>query len=143
MADPVTILCSILTIADASKKILDVCTEYVAHASDAPKELQRVIEDVHALNGTMKRLDRLAKSARRTERNADQFDQWELPLNRIKKCSEDLVKLISQQDMKIGVFHELRFRSRWSHHWRGIDSLLRETGRLQSDLNLATSVYGA
>ena len=67
MADPLTVLCSILTITDASKKTLDVCTEYVAHARNAPKELQTLIEDVHALNGTMKRLDKLAKSAKRTE----------------------------------------------------------------------------
>ncbi len=143
MADPVTILCSILTIADASKKVLDVCTKYVTHAKNAPKELQTVIEDVHALNGTMKRLDKLAKSARRTRDNADQFDQWDLPLTRIKQHAQDLVQLISQQDMKIGLFHELRFRARWSHHWLVADSLLRNIRLEKNDLQLATNVHGA
>ena len=113
MADPVTILCSILTIVDSSKKVLDVCTEYVAHARNAPKELQILIEDVHALNGSMERLDRLAKSAKRTTENAKQFDAWELPLSRITKYAQDLVQLISKQDMKIGRLHELRFRAFW------------------------------
>ena len=143
MADPLTILCSILTIVDSSKKVLDVCTDYVAHARNAPKELQTVIEDVHALNGTMRRLDSLAKSARRTERNAYQFDQWELPLTRIQKHSEDLVKLISQQDTKIGLLHELRFRARWQQHWQIADSLLREIRREKGELQLVTSVHGA
>lgn len=71
MADPVSILCSILTIADASKKVLDICAEYVAHARNAPKELQTLVEDVHALTGTMKRLDSLAKPAKRTARYPD------------------------------------------------------------------------
>ena len=143
MADPVTILCSILTIADASKKVLDVCTEYIAHARNAPKEFQRVVEDVHALNGTMKKLDKLAKSARRTRDNADQFDQWEFPLKRIKSDTEELVQIISQQDLKIGVFHELKFRARWPRYWGRIDGVLSDIRRLRSDLKLATSVYGA
>ncbi len=143
MADPVTILCSVLTIADASKKVLDVCTEYVHHARNAPKELQTVIEDVHALNGTMERLDKLAKSARRTNTNAFQFDQWDLPLTRIKQHAQDLVQLISQQDMKIGLFHELRFRARWSRHWLSAANLLRNIRLEKNELQLATNVYGA
>ena len=143
MADPVTILCSILTIADASKKVLDVCSEYVAHARNAPKEFQMIIENVHALNGTMRRLDNLAKSARRTRENADQFDQWEYPLTQIREYAEELVQLISQQDMKIGLLHELRFRARWSHHWRIADSLLRRIRIQKDELQLATSIHGA
>lgn len=143
MADPVTILCSILTIADSSKKILDVCTKYVAHAKNAPKEFQTVIEDVHALNGAMKRLDSLARTAQRTERTTDQFNQWEVPLTRIKKHSEDLVQLISQQDTRIGWLHEFQFRARWQQHWQTADNLLQEIRREKGELQLVTTVHGA
>ena len=147
MADPVTILCSILTISDASKKVLDVCTEYIAHAKNAPKEFQAIIHEVHALNGTMKRLDNLAKSARRTSQNADQFDEWELPLKRLKSYAEELVEFItgltSRQELKIGLFHELRFRTRWSHHWRAANRLLCDIRREKDEFQFAAQVYGA
>ena len=143
MADPLTILCSILTITDASKKTLDVCTEYVAHARNAPKELQTLIEDVHALNGTMKRLDSVAKSAKRTTENAEQFDQWELPLERINECAKDLGQLISEQDMKIGRLHELSFRARWPYHWRIARKLLARIQSEKDRLQLETCIYGA
>lgn len=75
MADPLTILCSILTIADASKSVLKLCIDYVDHAKNAPKELQTVIDDVHALNGTLHSLDTLAKSAHKSDSNSRQFAQ--------------------------------------------------------------------
>ena len=143
MADPLTILCSILTITDASKKILDVCTQYVAHAKNAPKELQRLIEDVHALNGTMNRLDNLAKSAKRTTENADQFDGWELPLVRINEYAKDLGQLISKQDMKIGRLHELNFRARWPYNWRVAGKLLARIRAEKDRLQLETCIHGA
>ena len=143
MADPLTILCSILTITDASKKTLDVCTEYVAHARNAPKELQTLIEDVHALNGTMKRLDNLAKSAKRTTENAGQFDQWELPLMRINQYAQDLGQLISEQDMKIGRLHELRFRARWPQYWRTAENLLARIRSEKDRLQFETCLHGA
>lgn len=140
--DPVTVLCSILTIADASKKVSDVCTYYVAHAKNAPKELQTVIEDIHALNGTMKKLDSLAKSAKRTCDSAWQFDQWELPVTRIEKYAKDLVQLISQLDMRVGFFHELGFRARWARGWRAIESLLTKIRTEKDELRLAESMRG-
>ena len=143
MADPLTILCSILTITDASKKTLDVCTEYVAHARNAPKELQTLIEDVHALNSTMKRLDNFAKSAKRTTENAEQFDKWELPLARIKKYAKDLAQLILEQDMKIGRLHELRFRARWPQNWRIAEKLLAGIELEKARLQFETCIYGA
>ena len=143
MADPLTILCSILTITDASKKTLDVCTEYVAHARYAPKELQTLIEDVHALNGTMKRLDNLAKSAKRTTKTAEQFNRWELPLARINKYAKDLGQLISEQDMKIGRLHELNFRARWPYHWRIAGKLLARIRSEKYGLQFETCMYGA
>ena len=143
MADPLTILCSILTITDASKKTLDVCTEYVAHARNAPKELQTLIEDVYALNGTMKRLDSLAKSAKRTTENAEQFDLWELPLARIKKYAKDLAQLILEQDMKIGILHELKFRARWSHNWRYAENLLTHIRSEKNSLQSVSYIYEA
>ena len=143
MADPLTILCSILTITDASKKTLDVCTQYVAHARNAPKELQTLIEDVRALNGTMKRLDNLAKSAKRTTDNADQFDGWELPLLHINEYAKDLGQLISEQDMKTGRLHELYFRARWPHNWRIAGKLLAQIKSEKDRLHLETCIRGA
>ena len=143
MADPLTILCSILTITDASKKTLDVCTEYVAHARNAPKELQTLIEDVHALNGTMKRLDNLAKSAKRTTENTEQFNQWELPLARIKNYAKTLVQLILEQDMKIGIIHELKFRARWPQNWRFAEILLSRIKSEMNSLQLVTCIHEA
>ena len=80
----------------------------------------------------MKRLDNLAKSAKRTTENAEQFDLWERPLARIKKYAKDLVQLILEQDMKIGILHELKFRARWSHNWRTVENLL---ARIESEMN--------
>ena len=138
MADPVTILCSILTIADASKKVLDVCTEYVHHAKNAPKELHTLIEDVHSLNGVMKWFDNFAKSV--PKGNGDQFEYWELHLKRINKSTQKLVQLISQQDMKVGLFHEMRFRARWPHNWQAANDILREIRVEKADLQFVTSV---
>lgn len=143
MADPVSILCSILTIADASKKVLDVCAEYVAHPRNAPKELQTLIEDVHALTGTMKRLDSLAKSAKITARYPDQFDQWQLPLKRIRDYAKGLDQLISKQDMKVGILHELKFRACWPQNWRVVESLLQKIRVEKNELQLVTNVHGA
>ena len=140
--DPATVLCSILTIADASKKVSDVCSYYVAHAKNAPKELQTVIEDIHALNGTMKKVDSLTKSTKRTFNNGRQFDQWELPLTRIEKYAKELVQLISQLDLRVGFFHELGFRARWARGWRAIESLLGKIRTEKDELRLAASLDG-
>ena len=141
MADPVTILCSILTIADASKKVLDVCTEYVQHARNAPKELHTLIEDVHSLNGVMKRFDNMVKSVPK-DGNYRYFEFWELHLKRINEDTQKLVHLISEQDMKIGLFHEMRFRARWLHNWRAANTLLGNIKAEKAELQLLTSVYG-
>lgn len=141
MADPVTILCSILTIADASKKVLDVCTEYVQHARNAPKELHTLIEDVHALNGVMKWLDNITKSVPKNG-NGRQFEYWELHLKRINEHAQNLVQLISKQDMKIGLFHELKFRALWPHNWQAADNILRIIRAEKADLQFVTSVKG-
>ena len=140
--DPLSILCSILTITDASKKISNVCTYYFAHAKNAPKELQTVIEDVHALNGIMTKLDSLVKSTQRTRGNAGQFDQWELPLARLEEYAKKLEYLISQLDMRVGFFHELGFRARWARGWRAIEILMDQVRVAKGDLQLATSMVG-
>ena len=139
MADPVTILCSILTIADASKKVLDVCTEYVRHARNAPKELHTLIEDVHSLNGVMRWFDSFAKSVPKNG-NGQYFEYWEHHLKRINKNTEQLVQLISQQDMKIGMFHEMKFRARWPHSWQAANDILREIKAEKADLQFVTAV---
>lgn len=140
--DPLSILCSILTITDASKKISNVCTYYVAHAKNAPKELQTVIEDVHALNGTMTKLDSLVKSTKRTQEIAYQFDFWELPLARLEKYAKELEHLVSQLDMRVGFFHELGFRARWARGWRAIEILMEKVRIEKGELHLATSMVG-
>ena len=141
MADPVTILCSILTIADSSKKVLDVCTEYVHHARNAPKELHTLIEDVHALNGVLKWVDNFTKSVPQKE-NEPEFDFWELHLKRINEHAQDLVQLISKLDMKIGLLHEMKFRARWSHNWRGVNTVLGNIKAEKAELQLVTSLHG-
>ena len=141
MADPVTILCSILTIADSSKRVLDVCTEYVHHARNAPKELHTLIEDVHALNGVMKWVDKLTKSAPQ-KRNQDTFDFWELHLKRLDEHTQNLVQLISKLDMKIGLLHEMKFRARWSHDWRAVNTFRGKIMAEKAELQLVTSLYG-
>lgn len=141
--DPLSILCSILTIMDASKKVSNTCTYYFAHAKHAPKELQTVIEDIHALNGTMTKLDGLVKSTRRTQLNEGKFDQWELHLTRIAKYAKELERLVSSLDMEVGFFHELGFRARWARGWQAIKSLLDRIRTEKGDIHLATSVIGA
>lgn len=141
--DPLTILCSILTVVDASKKVSDVCTYYVAHAKNAPKELQTVIEDIHALNGTMMKLDKLVKLAKRIEQTAGQFDQWELPLTRIVRYAIELEQWVSQLDLRVGFFHELGFRARLARAWRPIETLLYKVQVEKGELLLITSMRGA
>ena len=140
--DPLSILCSILTITDASKKISKVCTYYFAHAKNAPKELQTVIEDLHALNGIMTKLDSIAKSTKRTQENASQFDYWELPLTRIAKYAKEVERLVSQLDMEVGFFHELRFRARWAHGWRAIKMLLDDVRTETDEIQMVLSLHG-
>ena len=141
MADPVTILCSILTIADTSMKVLGVCTEYVRHARNAPKELHTLIEDVHALNALMRWVDNFIKSVPQKD-NECEFDFWELHLKRINEHAQNLVRLISKQDMKIGLLHEMRFRARWSHDWRAVSTLLDKIKAEKAELQLVTTLSG-
>jgi len=124
MADPVTLLCSILTVADASKKVSDVCTYYMSHAKNAPKELQTIIDDLSALTKTIKKLDQVAKSVRKNDWAAKQLDEWDVPLRRLQVGLGHLDKLINRQDTRIGGFHEFVFRTRWPSAWREARGLL-------------------
>ena len=96
MGDPISILASALTILDASKKVVDVCTDYVKHAKNAPKELQTIIEDIQDLNGTVKRIE----SVSRVQIGAiisrpDHYDQFRVPLLRLQGYAQDLVDTIT------------------------------------------------
>ena len=142
MADPITILCSILTIAEASKKVLSACTYYVSHAKNAPKELKTVIEDVKALSRTTGELDRVAKSVRRSAVTCTQLDEWDVPLKRLENYVRDLLKVIDRQDMQIGVFHELAFRARWPSTWKEVRELLASIMREKQNIHLETTIYG-
>ncbi len=142
MADPVTLLCSILTIADASKKVSDICTYYISDARNAPKELQTIVDDVSALTKTIKKLDQVAKSAKKTDATAKKFTEWNIPLKRLDGYTENLNNLINRQDMKIGLFHEFVFRTRWPSAWREAQLCLEGILREKSNLHLETTIYG-
>lgn len=142
MADPVTILCSILTIADASKKVSDICTNYISHAKNAPKELQTIIHDLSALTETIRKLDRIAKSVRKNDATRTRPPEWDVPLNRLNGYTENLNNLINSQDLSIGLFHELTFRTRWPLAWRGIREILKGISREKQKLYLETTIYG-
>ena len=143
MADPFSILASSLTVADSSKKIIDVCTDYLSHAKNAPKDFQTVIEDVHDLTGTINKLESFSKSKVGASELNQGFDQWQTPLKRLDKHAKDLVKIIERQDLKIGLFHELGFRTRWPTAWREVQALLVKIEREKSKLQLAVAIDGA
>ena len=104
MVDPITTKVVILTIIDSTKKVLDVGTEDVAHAKNAAKRFQALVDSVHALDGTIKSDGSLGKPAQRARQNAYYLDDWELPFTRKKKkYAKDLVRLISWQAMKVGI----------------------------------------
>lgn len=50
-----------------------------------PNDSQALIDNVHALNGTIKSDGSLAKPAQRARQNAYHLDDWELPLTRKNK----------------------------------------------------------
>ena len=45
--------------------------------------------------------------------------------------------------MKIGLFHELRFRARWSQNWRTAETLLARIRSEKNSLQLVTCIHGA
>ena len=143
MADPFSILAGSLTVADSSKKIIDICTDYLSHAKNAPKQFQTVIEDVHDLTGTIKKLESFSKSKEGGSELDRGFDQWLTPLKRLDEYARDLVKIIERQDLKIGLFHELGFRTRWPTAWREVQALLIKIEREKSKLHLAVAIHGA
>ncbi|KAL8711190.1 MAG: hypothetical protein Q9220_004335 [cf. Caloplaca sp. 1 TL-2023] len=133
--DPVTILCSILTIADASKKVYDRCSYYISHVKNAPKELQHINENLRGLDKTLKKLHGL-RSAQ------PMIDHVQIPLSRIKDSVDRIADCISRLDMKVGIFHEMAFRSRWARSWRTIEQLVRVIVEEKAELHLATSMQG-
>lgn len=142
MADPFSLLAASLTVADSSKKVVDVCTEYISHAKNAPKEFQTIIEDIHDLTGTIKRLETFSKSKEGRSELDQGFDQWQTPLRRLDEYAKHLVKIVERQDLKIGIFHELGFRARWPITWREVQALLDKIEREKNKLHLATAMDG-
>ena len=143
MADPLSILASSLTVADTSKRIIDICTDYLSHAKNAPKQLQTVIEDVHDLIGTINKLECFSKSREGRSELDEGFDQWKTPLQRLFSYVRDLVNIIERQNLKIGLLHELGFRARWPTAWREVQALLVKIEREKSKLHLAAAIDGA
>ena len=123
MADPFSIVASSLTVADSSKKVIDVCTDYLSPAKNAPKEFQNIIEDVHDLVGTINKLESYSRSRYGGSELNQDFDQWQTPLKRLDLYANDLVKIVERQDLKIGLFHELGFRTRWPTACREVQAL--------------------
>ena len=142
MGDPLSILASTLAIADASKKVIDVCTDYVKHAKNAPKEFQTMIEDIHDLSGTVKKIEDLSRSVPGTSRNVEGYDQLTIPLTRLKGYIRSLVDSIDRQDLRLGMFHELSFRARWPSTWRKFQDLLEKIEKEKNKIHLATAVDG-
>ena len=142
MADPFSLLAASLTVADSSKKVIDVCTEYISHAKNAPKEFQTIIEDIHDLTGTIKRLETFSKSKEGRSELDQGFDQWQTPLRRLDEYAKDLVKIVERQDLKIGIFHELGFRARWPIARGEVEALLFKIEREKNKLHLAAAMDG-
>ena len=142
MGDPSSILASALAIADASKKVIDVCTDYVKHAKNAPKEFQTIIEDIHDLNGTIKKIESVSKVDIEAHSSAQGYDQFHVPLSRLEEHAKDLVNTITRQDLKIGLLHEIGFRARWPSTWRKAQELLEKIEREKSKVHLATAIDG-
>ena len=143
MADSLSVLASSLTVADSSKRVIDLCTEYLSHAKNAPKELKTIIEDIHDLNGTIKKLENFSRSRQGGSELDQGFDQWLTPLKRLDEYANNLVNIIQRQDLKIGLFHELSFRTRWPTAWREVQALLVKIEREKSKLHLAAAIDGA
>ena len=143
MADPFSVLAGSLTVVDSSKRVIDICTNYLSHAKNAPKQFQTVIEDVHDLTGTINKLECFAKSREGRSELDEGFDQWLTPLKRLDLYANDLVRIIERQDLKIGLFHELGFRTRWPTAWREVQALLVKIEREKSKLHMAAAIDGA
>ena len=142
MTDPFSVLAASLTVADSSKRVIDVCTEYLSHAKNAPKEFQTIIEDIHDLTGTIKKLESFSRSKEGRRELDVGFDQWKTPLIRLDGYAKDLVKIVERQDLKIGIFHELGFRTRWPTAWREVQALLVRIEREKNKLHLAAAIDG-
>ena len=142
MTDPFSALGTSLTVADSSKRVIDVCTEYLSHAKNAPKEFQTIIEDIHDLTGTIKKLESFSRSKERRRELEGGFDQWQTPLRRLDGYGKDLVKIVERQNLKIGIFHELAFRTRWPIAWREVQALLVKIEREKNKLHLASAIDG-
>ena len=142
MTDPFSVLATSLTIADTSKKVIDVCTEYLSHAKNAPKEFQTIIEDVHDLAGTIERLENFAKSREERHQIEVGFNQWQTPLRRLDGYAKDLVRIVERQDLKYGIFHEIGFRTRWPTAWREVQPLLGKIEIEKNKLHLAVAMEG-
>ena len=142
MTDPFSLLAAGLTVADSSKKVIDVCTEYFSHAKNAPKEFQTIIDDIHDLTGTIRRLESFSTSKGGHSQLNQGFDQWQTPLRRLDEYAKHLVKIVERQDLKIGRFHELGFRARWPTAWRQVQPLLVNIEREKGKLHLAVAMDG-
>ena len=143
MADPFSLLAASLTVADSSKKVIDVCTEYISHAKNAPKEFQTIIEDIHDLTGTIKRLESFSRSKEGRSELKGGFDQWQTPLKRLNEHTKALVEVVERQDLKTGMFHEYGFRIRWPPAWRKVQALLVKIEMEKNKLHLAVAMDGA
>ena len=101
-----------------------------------------MLDDIHDLTGTIKRLESFSKSKEGRSELDQGFDQWQTPLKRLDGYVKDLLKIVERQDLKIGVFHELGFRTRWPIAWREVQALLVKIDGEKNKLHLAAALDG-
>lgn len=62
--DALSIATGIITLIDATHKVISICQNYKAAVKGADWELPRIIEEVESLRGVLQCLERLAKQAK-------------------------------------------------------------------------------
>ena len=68
--DPLSITTSIVTLIDATHKVISICHNYKAAVKGADWELPRLIEEVESLRDVLQGLERLAKQAENADPSA-------------------------------------------------------------------------
>ena len=68
--DPLSITASVVTLIDATSKVISICQDYKAAVKGADWELPRIIEEVKSLRDVLQDLERLAKLAENADPTA-------------------------------------------------------------------------
>lgn len=68
--DPLSITASVVTLIDATSKVVSICQDYNAAVKGTDWELPRIIEEVKSLRDVLQDLERLAKLAENADPTA-------------------------------------------------------------------------